>query len=69
MRQAYNKKSPRRRMVRGRLVIEDGVAYFQTGEGQGNGVVSSLVGCDMLAEIPAGTPAVEAGALVKAYRV
>ncbi len=69
LKEGFRKASPQRRFVRGRLVLKDGRAWFsQTGR-QGNGVVSSLVGCDMFAEIPAGSPPVEAGALLRAYPV
>ena len=65
----FGKKSPQRRLVRGRLEIADGVAYFVPGDGQGNGVVSSLVGCDLLGEIPAGSAALESGCKITAFRV
>ena len=69
LRGRFKKASPQRRLLRGRLLIEEGKAYFLPNDGQGNGVVSSLLGCDLLAEIPAGTPPLEDGALLKAYRV
>lgn len=65
----FKKASPQRRIVRGRLEITDGAAYFVPNDGQGNGVVSSLVGCDLLAEIPAGSEPVKAGEKIKAFRV
>ncbi|MDR3363440.1 MAG: molybdopterin molybdotransferase MoeA [Clostridiales Family XIII bacterium] len=63
------KSSPKRRIVRGHLKIEDGEAFFAENTGQGGGDISSLVNCDLLADIPAGSPPLEAGARVKAYRV
>lgn len=69
MLESFGKKSPQLRLIRGRMLIEDGTAYFLHSGSQGNGSVSSLVGCDVLAEIPAGSPPVEAGARVRAYRV
>lgn len=65
----FPKKSPQRRMVRGRLEVKDGEALFFPQEGQGNGIVSSLIGCDLLGEIPAGSPPLRAGEKITAYRV
>lgn len=69
MKDSFGKKSPKLRLVRGRLEIKDGVAYFVHNDGQGNGVVSSLMGCDLLAEIPAGTGRVQEGQMLSAIRV
>jgi len=65
----FPKKSTQRRLVRGRLSVEDGVALFMPMEGQGNGIASSLIGCDLLGEIPAGSPPLKAGEKITAYRV
>jgi molybdopterin molybdotransferase len=69
MKNAYGKPSPKQRFVRGRLLVEDGVAYFVENDKQGNGVVSSFIGCDVLAEIPAGSEPIEKGTKVTAYRM
>jgi len=63
------KSSPRKRIMRGYLKIEGGEAYFVENEGQGGGDISSLVRCDLLAEIPEGSPPLKAGSIIKAYRV
>lgn len=60
------KASPKLRILRGRLVIEDGKAVFREMEGQGNGTMSSFIGCDLLGQIPAGSPPVSAGTLIEA---
>lgn len=65
----FPKNSPQRRFLRGRLVVTEGTAGFLAMEGQGNGVISSLVGCDLIGEIPAGSPPLPAGSLIDAYRV
>ena len=65
----FKKKNPQTRIVRGRLSLEDGQAYFVPQEGQGNGMVSSFVGCDLLAELPAGSPPPKAGELIRVFRV
>lgn len=65
----FTKASPQRRFIRGRLMLKDGQVFFQpTGE-QGNGVLSSLCGCDLLGEIPAGSPPVDAGTVIDAFRL
>jgi molybdopterin molybdotransferase len=69
LKEPLTKPSPKLRLVRGRLEIQDGAAYFEENEGQGNGAVSSLIGCDLLGEIPAGSPPLPAGTRIKAYRL
>ncbi|MBQ9980288.1 MAG: molybdopterin molybdotransferase MoeA [Oscillospiraceae bacterium] len=60
------KASPKLRILRGRLKIEDGKAVFEEMDGQGNGTMSSFIGCDLLGQIPAGSPPVSAGTLIEA---
>jgi molybdopterin molybdotransferase len=69
LKEPLTKASPKLRLLRGRLEFLDGRAYFAENESQGNGAVSSLVGCDLLAEIGAGSPPLEAGTRIRAYRV
>ena len=69
LKDSFGKPSPKLRLVRGRLEIENGTAYFVHNDGQGNGVVSSLMGCDLLAEIPAGTGRAQNGQVLSAIRV
>lgn len=69
LKEPLTKPSPKLRLIRGRLEIQGGAAYFEENEGQGNGAVSSLVGCDLLGEIPAGSPPLPAGTKIKAYRL
>jgi len=63
------KKSPRKRIMRGYLKIQDGEALFVENTGQGGGDISSLIRCDLMVEIPEGSPPLPAGTRVKAYRV
>ena len=63
------KGTPRTRIMRGSLEIVDGSAVFAENQGQGGGDISSLVTCDLLAEIPAGSPPLPAGTRIKAYRL
>ena len=69
LKEDFPKKSPQQRLVRGYISIEGGTAFFVSLDGQGNGVVSSFIGCDALGEIPAGSPAMKAGEKIKAYRI
>jgi molybdopterin molybdotransferase len=65
----FRKASPRRRFLRGKLVIEKGTALMEiTGE-QGNGVLRSLIGCNLLAEIPEGSKPQKAGTKLNAYLI
>ena len=63
------KASPSMRLLRGHLAVENGVAFFVENPRQTNGSVSSLIQCNLLAEIPAGSPPLPAGTMVKAYRI
>lgn len=69
LREGLKKKSPAVRLLRGRLEFSEGKVYFKENAEQGNGVVSSFVDCDALAEVPMGTPPLVAGTMLKAYRV
>lgn len=60
---AYPKASPRRRILRGRLAQGQVVLP----QAQGNGQLSTLVGCNCLVDIPAGSTALPAGTRVTAY--
>lgn len=55
------KASPKGHLLRGHLVLQDGVASFAEHTGQGGAILRSLLGCDALAEIPPGTPPLAAG--------
>jgi len=69
LKDALTKASPKLRLLRGHLELLDGRAYFAENEGQGNGSVSSLINCDLLGEIDAGSPPLPAGTKIKAYKV
>ena len=57
----FPKASPRRRFIRGRY--ENG--HITLPEGHSSGMLASLVGCNCLAELPAGSPPAEAGTRVR----
>ena len=62
----FPKKSPKTRLIRGTLDLSDGTARMRVSHAQGNGVIHSLVGCDLLAEIPAGSGRLDAGTRLRA---
>lgn len=57
----FPKASPMVRMLRGRLALERGRLELELSGGQGNVVLSSAAGCDMLAVVPAGSGPLPAG--------
>jgi molybdopterin molybdotransferase len=65
----YKKKTTMARVLRGNLAFRDGHVYFEHHEGDGNGILSSLVGCDALGEIPADSPPVQAGQSIQVFRL
>ncbi len=65
----FPKKSPKTRLIRGILDLTEGTAKMHVSRGQGNGVLHSLVGCNLLAEIPAGSPRLPAGTKLTAYLI
>ena len=69
LREPYPKSSPKLRLLRGMLEIADSRAFFVESGGQGSEDVSSLAGCDLLGEIPLGSPPLPAGTVIKAYRL
>lgn len=69
LRQAFPKKSVKHRLVPGRLLVEGSTVCFDRKERLGNAVLSSLIGFDLLAEIPAGTPPLPEGTVVTAYKI
>ena len=68
--QNFNKKSKVPRILKGKLEISgQGTALLHIPSGQGNTMISSSIGCDCLAEIPAGSGPVRAGAKLEAFTV
>jgi molybdopterin molybdotransferase len=65
----YKKKTTMARVLRGNLAFRDGHVYFEHHEGDGNGILSSLAGCDALGEIPAQSPPVQAGQTIRVFRI
>ena len=69
LREPLRKNNPKLRVLRGRLEIIDSRAFFVESGGQGSEDISSLSGCDLLGEIPMGSPPLPAGSVIKAYRL
>ncbi|MBO6010812.1 MAG: molybdopterin molybdotransferase MoeA [Oscillospiraceae bacterium] len=63
--EAFDKPSPAVRVLRGRLDLSGGTARIVFPREQGNAVLSSAVGCDVMAVIPAGSGKLPAGTKLK----
>lgn len=63
----FGKKSPKTRFLRGRLTLQDGRVCMALPKDQGNVVLSSTIGCNAMAVIPAGSGPVEAGTVLKGF--
>lgn len=65
----FPKKSPKPRLLRGILDISDRtVGMHITGE-QGNGILHTMIGCDLLALVPQGSGPLKAGTELTALRI
>lgn len=69
LKKPFTKCSKRTRLLRGRMEIMDGKAYFEELGGQLGSVLSSFSDAEWFAEIPANSPELPTGTLVKAYRI
>ena len=65
----FPKRSPNTRLLRGRLVLTDGEVRMELPQNQGNGVLSSAMGCDVMAVVPGGSGPLEAGTKLKGFLV
>ena len=63
----YKKGSPYRRLLRGRMIIKNGEAYFLPSSKQKNSMTSASRDCLVLGEIPAGNEGVLEGTMIFAY--
>jgi len=69
LKEPFKKDSPKQRILRGNLEIINTKAYFVESSSQGSEAISSLSGCDLLGEIPIGSPPLPAESIIKAYRI
>ena len=67
LKSAFGKKSRGTRILRGRLDLTDGTARMVLPGDQGNVVLSSAIGCDVMAIVPAGTGKLESGTVLKGF--
>lgn len=65
----FKKKSPKTRFLRGKLILHDEKAQMQLPQEQGNVVLSSAIGCNMMAVVPAGSGALETGTVLKGFLI
>ena len=65
----FPKKGKVTRLLRGRLDLTDGEVRMQLASTQGNVILSSTIGCDCMAIIPAGMGPIPAGASLKAFMI
>ena len=65
--QDFDKESHSTRFLRGRLELKDGMAWMTLSKNQGNVVLSSMIGCDMMALIPAGSGPISAGTVLRGF--
>ena len=65
----FGKKSPKTRLLRGRLELSDGTVRMTLPEEQGNVVISSIIGCNVMAIVPAGSGKLEAGTVLNGFIV
>ena len=63
----FPKFSQTTRLLRGRLDLSDGTARLSFSVGQGNTVLTSAIGCDAMAIIPAGSGPVAAGTVLHGF--
>ena len=65
--EGFGKKSRNARFLRGQLVLAEGKAAMTLSPDQGNVVLSSAIGCNVIAMIPAGSGPVPAGTVLKGF--
>lgn len=63
----FGKKSPATRFLRGTLDLSGGTVKLITPREQGNVVLSSTIGCNAMAVVPAGSTKVEPGTVLKGF--
>lgn len=63
----FGKKSPKTRFLRGKLELNAGTVCMSLPKDQGNVVLSSTIGCDVMAVVPAGSGPVSAGTVLKGF--
>lgn len=67
--QEFIKASPKRRFLRGRLVLENGKVNVKFTGSQGNAILSSMVGSNVLIDVPAGSGPLKVGEKITTFLV
>ena len=65
----FGKKSKATRILKGHLDISNGQVMMHIPKGQGNVMIGSSIGCDVMAIVPAGSGALEAGTRLEGFLV
>lgn len=65
----FGKKSPGTRLLRGKLEVRGGELGMFVPADQGNVVLSSTIGCNVMAIVPAGSGPVPAGTVLKGFLI
>lgn len=63
----FKKKSPGTRLLRGTLDLSQGEVRMSLPKEQGNVMLNSIIGCNVMAIVPAGSGPVEAGTKLKGF--
>lgn len=63
----FGKPSPSTRLLRGYLDLSEGTAKLRLSQGQGNVMISGLIGCDAAAVVPAGSGPLLAGTVLQGF--
>lgn len=69
LKNGFKKSGPGTRLLRGKLSISDGTVGMTLPRDQGNVVLSSAIGCDMIAIVPAGSGPLAAGTVLKGFMI
>ena len=65
----FPKKSPSTRFLRGSLDLSDGTVRMRVPSNQGNVVLSSTIGCNIMAIVPAGSEPIPEGTELKGFLI
>ena len=66
---SFGKKSPITRIIRGTLAFIDGKIFMRVPSEQGNGILRTMSGCNVMAVIPAGSGQLQAGEKLKGFLI
>ena len=67
LKERFGKPSPNNRMLRGFLDLSEGQVEMRLSKGQGNVMISGLIGCDVGAVIPAGSGPLPSGTELRGF--